>query len=94
MTYTIKIKDVKKEDIPYINNLCKENNCEFSQEWKSKHISYDVYDYESYYADGFEINVYIKNEDLNKARFIEYLYNRRKEKINKLNETLNIEVKV
>lgn len=94
MTYKIKIKDIKKEDIPYIKNLCEENNCEFSLEWKSKYNSYVVYDYEPYYSDGFEINAYIKNEDCNKAQFVDYLYNRRKEKINKLNTVLNNEVKV
>ena len=29
MTYRVKIKDIKKEDIPYIKNLCEESNCEF-----------------------------------------------------------------
>ena len=94
MTYRVKIKDIKKEDIPYIKNLCEENNCEFSQEWKSKHNSYVVYDYEPYHSVGFEINAYIKSEDYNKAQFVEYLYNGRKEKINKLNTILNNEVKV
>ena len=94
MTYRIKIKDIKKEDIFHIKNICEENNCEFSPEWKSKHNSYVVYDYEPYHSVGFEINAYIKSEDCNKAQFVEYLYNRRKEKIDNLNTILNNEVKV
>ena len=94
MTYRIKIKDIKKEDIFHIKNLCEENNCEFSPEWKSKHNSYVVYDYEPYHSVGFEINAYIKSEYCNKAQFVEYLYNRRKEKIDNLNTILNNEVKV
>ena len=94
MTYKIKIKDIKKEDIFHIKNLCKESNCEFSLEWKSRHNSYVVYDYEPYHSDGFEINAYIKSEDCNKAQFVKYLYNKRKEKINNLNTILNNEVEV
>lgn len=94
MTYRVKIKDIKKEDIPYIENLCEESNCEFSPEWQSECNSYVVYDYEPPLSDRFKINAYIRSEDCNKAQFVEYLYNRRKEKINKLNEILNTEVKV
>lgn len=94
MIHTIKIKDIKKEDIPYIKRLCEEYNCEFLKEWQSKYNRYIIYDYEPPCSGGFEINAYVKNEDCNKAQFVEYLYNKRKEKINKLNEILNTEVKV
>lgn len=94
MTDKIKIKDIRKEDIPYIKNLCEENNCELSLEWKSKYNNYVVYDYEPFCSEGFEINAYIENKNFANAKFVEYLYNRRVEKINELNAVLNNEVKV
>lgn len=93
MTYKIKIKDIKKEDVPYIKNLCEENNCELSLEWKSKYNNYVMYDYEPYNSKEFEINACIKEyENFSNAKFVEYLYNKRVEKINKLNLIFNNEV--
>lgn len=84
MEYEIEIKTINKEDIPYIRNICSENGCE----------CFISYNYETLSIEEFEINAYIKSENFNKAKFVEYLYNRRIKRINKLNAILNNEVKV
>lgn len=94
MVHKIKIRNIKKENISYIENLCEENNCELFLEWQSQYNSYVVYDYEPLCTEGFEINAYIEGKSSSTIKFIEYLYNRRIEKINKLDAILNNEVKV
>lgn len=94
MTHGIKIENLNNSDIPYIKNICEENKCESSIEWKSMYNECVVYDYEPFYPTGFIIDAYISGEDIYKLKFIEYLYNRRTERINKLNAILNNEVKV
>ena len=91
MTYKIKIKDIKKEDIPYIKNLCEESNCEFSQEWKSKHDSQVVYDYEPFCSEGFEINLKISSHNSAYLDFIKYLYD---EKLHTLEYLKNLKNKL
>lgn len=84
MEYEIEIKNINKENIPYIRNICSENGCE----------CFMSYDYEALPVWEVEINAYIKSENFNKVKFVEYLYNKRIKRINKLNAILNNEVKV
>lgn len=92
MTCKIKIEDIKKENISYIENLCEENNCKLYSEWKSKYNSYIVYDCEPHCTVGFGLNVYIESEYFCNAKFVEYLYSRRIEKVDKLNKIFKEEI--
>ncbi len=53
-----------------------------SKEWKSKYNSYVVYDYEPLCVDGFDL--IRKYGDSHKARFMQYLINKRLSDINVL----------
>lgn len=94
MTYKIKIENFNNADISYIKNICEENKCELSIEWQSMYNKYVIYNYEPHCPVGFIINAYVSGEDIYKPKFIEYLYNERIKRINKLNAILNNEVKV
>lgn len=94
MSHKIQIKDINKNDKAYLNKLCEENNCEFEERWQSKYNSYVAYDYEPFCTMGFQLDVYIKGKDFCKIKFIEYLYNKRVEAIDKISKCYNNEVKI
>ena len=68
----------------------KENAIVGKVEWKSKYNSYVVYDYKPFCDDGFEITATVTSADKNTLDFVEYLYKRKQNDLELLENCLTL----
>lgn len=83
----VKIKDVNKDCLPWIEALVEEQNgCIKETLWISKENEYVVYDYEPFCSGGFRIDITIEINNIAHMDFFVYLYNRTVEAMQYLNK--------
>lgn len=89
---TLEIKNLTKEESEILIELANENKVQAVAIWESKYSRYVVYDYEPCCTEGFNINITLINEKLEPILFVEWLFNKRKEQISKLNQVYEMEL--
>lgn len=86
--YRVIIKDVDHALLKYVKDIAKEYDCEVEELWQDKHNECRVYDYEPFLSSEFDLRIKLISESFDNAKFVEYLYLKRKRLIDSLNKNL------